>query len=69
MPDGIEPDILLKDNPLDGHELGSPAETMLSKALSLAGYEMAREETTSPAVIPVQGAPTREGFRVWTLPR
>ncbi len=69
MPDGIEPDILLKDNPLDGHELGSPAETMLAKALSLAGYEMAREETTSPAAIPVQGAPTREGFRVRTLPR
>ena len=30
MPDGISPDIVLEDNPLDGYELGSPAETMLA---------------------------------------
>ena len=69
MPDGISPDIVLEDNPLDGYELGSPAETMLAKALSLAGYETAREESTSPAAIPVPGAPVREGFRIRTLAR
>ncbi len=69
MPDGISPDIILEDNPLDGYELGYPAETMLAKALSLAGYETAREESTSPAAIPVPGAPVREGFRIRTLAR
>ena len=67
MPKGIEPDIELKDNPWDGYELGSPSETLLAKALSLAGYETAKEESTSPAAIPVPGTPIREGFRIRML--
>ena len=39
MPDGLAPDIKVKDNPQDGYQLGSPQETMLAVALGLAGYE------------------------------
>lgn len=35
MPDGIAPDFEVEDDPLDGHALGDPEETMLSAALSL----------------------------------
>ena len=35
MPDGIAPDVELDDNPLDGHPLGDPDETLLSAALAL----------------------------------
>ena len=35
MPDGFTPDVLVKDNPNDGHQLGDPEETMLARVLSL----------------------------------
>ncbi len=40
MPDGLTPDIKVKDDPQDGYQLGSPQETMLAVALGLAGYEV-----------------------------
>ena len=39
MPDGMEPDIEVSDNPLDGYQLGDPSETMLRAALSAAGFD------------------------------
>lgn len=38
MPDGLTPDYKVADDPIDGYPLGSPDETMLAKALALAGY-------------------------------
>ena len=38
MPDGISADRDADDNPLDGHELGDPEESMLKVALGLTGY-------------------------------
>ena len=38
MPDGLTPDTEVEDDPLDGYQLGDPQETMLAKALELAGY-------------------------------
>ena len=35
MPNGYTPDMKVSDNPLDGHQIGDPEETMLSAALSL----------------------------------
>lgn len=34
MPDGYVPDVVVDDDPLDGHELGDPDETMLSTVLN-----------------------------------
>lgn len=36
MPDGLTPDYEVKDNPLDGYEIGDPRETMLAATLALA---------------------------------
>ena len=38
MPNGLTPDVEVKDNPLDSYLLGDPQETMLAAALRLAGY-------------------------------
>lgn len=39
MPSGIKADAAVKDNPLDGHPLGDPAEPMLAAALALSAGE------------------------------
>lgn len=39
-PNGFTPDYTIKDNPFDGYQLGDPHETMLCKALQLAGMEI-----------------------------
>ena len=38
MPDGLTPDVEVGDDPWDLCQLGDPQETMLAKALELAGY-------------------------------
>ena len=35
MPNGLEPDYAVRDNPFDGYGLGDPRETMLAATLSL----------------------------------
>lgn len=45
MPNGISPDFEAQDTPEDGKQLGDPTETMLAKALDLAGY---RKTKTTP---------------------
>lgn len=37
MPDGLIPDIEVRDNPFDGYQLGDERETLLNKALARAG--------------------------------
>lgn len=39
MPDGYIPDIEIKDNPVEGFQLGDPEESMLKVALTQAGYQ------------------------------
>ena len=50
MPDGIPADYEAHDNPMDGHELGDPSETMLAATLAL----ITGKETKAPAQVPVQ---------------
>ena len=45
MPNGYTPDMKVSDNPLDGHQIGDPEETMLSAALSL--FTLDYEQTSS----------------------
>lgn len=39
MPDGIQPDYPVLDNPFDGYALGDPREAMLAETLRLCGYQ------------------------------
>lgn len=39
MPSGLTPDYAVRDNPLDGYQLGDTQETLLKQALTLAGYD------------------------------
>ena len=64
MPDGIQPDYPVRDNPTDGYALGNPNETMLAKTLSLCGYKstaptagIARvsDKTIEPELIDLHG--------------
>ena len=65
MPDGIAPDVEVDDNPMDGHALGDPEETMLSVALSLIeGRTRSTDAPASSAPEPVPDAPRRPGFGV-----
>ena len=58
MPDGIAPDYEVEDDPLDGHDLGDPEETMLAFALKLLE---GRTRSSGPA--PSAGLePVSEGF-------
>ena len=69
MPDGFTPDHEVRDNPLDGHQLGDPEETMLKAALTLAGYEYPAAPTSvkkKPAtLIGGPASPKRETFGVF----
>ena len=64
MPDGIAPDFEIDDNPLDGHALGDPSETMLAAALSLIEGRTRSASTAVPSLTPVPDAPRRPGFGV-----
>ena len=63
MPDGIVPDYLVADNPLDGYQLGDPGETMLAKTLSLCGYktkaQAARATDSRESRLDLEPAPIR----------
>ena len=71
MPDGFTPDHYVEDNPMDGHQLGDPNETMLKAALTLAGYPYAATATEpaaakkKPAAIKGPASPKRETFGVF----
>ena len=55
MPNGFEPNISVADNPLDGHQLGDPEETMLAAVLSGKAPEQSRRGIqTGPARLPEQ---------------
>ena len=54
MPDGIAPDDVVDDDPLDGFGLGDPQETMLAFALGLIeGRTRSAEQAAAPALPPV----------------
>ena len=58
MPDGIDPDVEVDDNPVDGFALGDPHETMLAAALELIE---GRTRSTDAAPVPSL-TPVREQF-------
>ena len=49
MPDGIAPDYEVGDDPLDGHDLGDPEETMLAFTLRLIDGRTRSSESATPA--------------------
>ena len=54
MPDGIDPDVEVDDNPGDGFPLGDPRETMLATALSLIeGRTRSADTAPAPSRTPV----------------
>ena len=54
MPDGIDPDVEVDDNPTDGFPLGDPRETMLAAALSLIeGRTRSAGPAQAPSLTPV----------------
>jgi len=62
MPDGLtpEPDNEVKDDPLDGYQLGDPQETMLAMALKRCGYSVKapsalKRHPARPDCQPVEG--------------
>ena len=56
MPDGIAPDVVAEDDPLDGFPLGNPQESMLSVALRLIdGRTRAAEAASQPRLSPIKG--------------
>lgn len=67
MPSGLTPDIEVSDEPSDGYQLGDPRETMLRKALTLAGYDFSDVPATSAMSglsVKVE-KPQRPGFGVF----
>lgn len=70
MPNGIAPDTLASDNPMDGRQLGDPEESMLGIALAHAGYvpaatssvRVAGTETTLGDPLPFSEQPRRPEF-------
>lgn len=72
MPNGFKPDITVQDDPLDGHQLGDPEETMLAAALQAATGTKSRLTSTAPKdreMSPAEGKEVRRaGFGVRILP-
>lgn len=75
MPDGFVPDVEVADDPLDGHQLGDPEETMLSAALARAGYVPAmkmKKASAAPSAVALEFderlAPVSFGMRVVQIP-
>ena len=69
MPDGFTPDIQVADDPLDGHQLGDPEESMLSAALKAATGTKSRTAPANPqshaGMSPAEGMNVRKpGFGV-----
>lgn len=70
MPDGIVPDLEVRDDPFDGYLLGDPRETMLARALSLisgSGSIASNAPTrasAAPLALPTPDALRRPGFGV-----
>ena len=55
MPDGIDPDVEVDDNPVDGFALGDPHETMLAAALELIeGRTRSTDAAPVPSLTPVR---------------
>jgi len=68
MPDGIQADFEVNDNPVDGYELGDPSETMLAKVLELtAGKRTRATVSADPGMEPVSPV-RRPGFGVLLYP-
>ena len=61
MPDGLKPDVGVKDVPWDGYQLGDAQETMLAVALGQCGYKPKTQLSRRPA-------PVELGERVETAP-
>ena len=61
MPDGIPAQYEVQDNPLDGHQLGDPEETMLSYVLSLSTGTTVKAPLAQPDLMPAP-ALHRPGF-------
>ncbi len=66
MPDGMTPDVVLEENPLDGAQLGDADETLLARALAMCGYRPAKTAARrgvqpQQRLEPVPGAPARGG--------
>ena len=61
MPDGLKPDVEVKDVPWDGYQLGDAQETMLAVALAQCGYKPKTQLSRRPA-------PVELGERVETAP-
>lgn len=68
MPNGIEPDFESRDMPEDGKQLGDPSETMLAKALDLAGYRKTATQSSCAAVpeshVAIENQPEFPGWGV-----
>ena len=66
MPDGLKPDVGVKDVPWDGYQLGDAQETMLAVALGQCGYKPKTQLSRRPATIElgerVETAPHRADF-------
>lgn len=45
MPDGLVPDMVAEDNPMDGYQLGNKQEVLLKEALKQAGMKFNNEST------------------------
>ena len=66
MPDGLKPDVGVKDVPWDGYQLGDAQETMLAVVLAQCGYKPKTQLSRRPATIElgerVETAPHRADF-------
>lgn len=74
MPNGFSPDVYVEDDPLDGHQLGDPEETMLAAALKAATgtkSSLSREASrASSAMVRAEGKDVRKrGFGIRILPQ
>lgn len=63
MPSGIPADFEATDNPMDGHALGDPSESMLSRVLALSTGKVTKAPISAPSLDPAPPV-RREGFGV-----
>lgn len=64
MPDGLKPDYPVRDNPLDGYQLGDPRETMLAATLAIASGSAPGASLRSRAPVPTELPLEQPAFRV-----
>ncbi len=68
--DGMLPDILLSDNPLDGYQLGNINETMLAKAIEqITGVSSTKSIKIMPSIISNKLGHFRDGQRIKPMPQ